>query len=238
MSWFLKGLRSSVKTLPSQNLGSRGVPGLEPGRPISTRTSDPALLAVCPTHALSQQGAMTVVDYNACIHCFLCQRGIDPPLTWENSHSRAVLKSQALASAFSHSLHVRVLDAGDCGACLNEIHQLTSPVYSLHRFGITLTPTPREADVLIIVGPVTVGMQRALRETYQAMPFPKRVLAIGACALSGGVYASSFAVTAPVSHTIPVDVEVPGCPPSPLAILEGLRLIMGPSGNNAAREEG
>jgi Ni,Fe-hydrogenase III small subunit len=154
----------------------------------------------------------------------------------ENSHSPAVLKSEALPSWFGHSLHVRVLDGGDCGACLNEIHQLTGPVYSLHRFGITLTPTPREADVLIVVGPVTVAMQRALRESYESMPDPKRVLAIGACALSGGVYASSFAVTAPVAHSIPVDVEVPGCPPSPLAILEGLRLIMGPSGNGAARE--
>ena len=118
-------------------------------------------------------------------------------------------------------------DAGDCGACLNEVKQLTNPYYNMHRLGLFITPSPRHADVLLVVGPGTDQMRVALRKTYDAMPTPKRVVAVGACALSGGVFAGSFACAKGVAEIIPVDIEVPGNPPPPLAILHGLLVAVG-----------
>ncbi|MDA8193959.1 MAG: hypothetical protein M0Z53_08180, partial [Thermaerobacter sp.] len=190
------------------------------------RVSDPQLVTICPTGALSEQEGMVVVDDARCVQCGWCRRESRATMNWEAGQAQVRVKAEGMPSAFRHSLHVRVVDAGDCGACLNEIHQLASPVYSLHRFGIAFTPTPREADVLLVVGPVTVSMRRSLEETYQAVADPKRVVAIGTCALSAGVFSSSFAVAGPVSDVIPVDALVPGCPPPPLAILQALQLVM------------
>ena len=118
-------------------------------------------------------------------------------------------------------------DAGDCGACLNEVKQLNNPYYNMHRLGFFITPTPRHADVLLVVGPVTDHMRVALKKIYDAMPTPKRVVAVGACALSGGVFAESFVCGKGASTLLPVDVEVPGNPPPPLAILHGLLVAVG-----------
>ena len=124
--------------------------------------------------------------------------------------------------AFGRSLHVRFVDAGACGACMSEARQLDNPYYNIHRLGFFLTPTPRHADILLVAGPVTDAMRLPLQKTYDAMPPPKRVVAIGACALSGGVFGPSFASAGSVAELLPVDVIVPGCPPPPLAILHGL----------------
>ena len=94
--------------------------------------------------------------------------------------------------AFKRSIHICVVDAGDCGACLNEVKQLNNPYYNMHRLGFFITPSPRHADVLLVVGPVTDHMRVALKKIYDAMPTPKRVVAVGACALTGGVFAESF----------------------------------------------
>ena len=102
------------------------------------------------------------------------------------------------------------MDAGDCGACLNEVKQLNNPYYNMHRLGFFITPTPRHADVLLVVGPVTDQMRFALKKIHDAMPTPKRVVAVGACALSGGVFAKSFVCANGVADVLPVDVEVPG----------------------------
>ena len=104
------------------------------------------------------------------------------------------------------------MDAGDCGACLNEVKQLNNPYYNMHRLGFFITPSPRHADVLLVVGPVTDHMKFALKKVYDAMPTPKRVVAVGACALSGGVFAESFVCAKGVADVLPVDVEVPGNP--------------------------
>ncbi len=97
-----------------------------------------------------------------------------------------------MGQPFRRSIHVLVVDAGDCGACLNEVKQLNNPYYNMHRLGFFITPTPRHADVLLVVGPVTDHMRAALKKIYDAMPTPKRVVAVGACALSGGVFAREF----------------------------------------------
>ena len=128
---------------------------------------------------------------------------------------------------FNRSVHILVVDAGDCGACLNAVKQLNNPYYNMHRLGFFITPTPRHADILVVVGPVTDHMRVALQKTYEAMPHPKKVVAVGACALSGGVFGPSFVSEAGVAKILPVDVEVPGQPPPPLAILHGLLVAVG-----------
>jgi Ni,Fe-hydrogenase III small subunit len=110
---------------------------------------------------------------------------------------------------------------------LSEIEQINKPYYNMHRLGFFLTPTPRDADVLLVAGPVTDHMRLPLLKAYEAMPAPKGVLALGACAISGGVFGSSFASLGGVSNLIPVDILVPGCPPPPLAILHALLSIVG-----------
>ena len=129
--------------------------------------------------------------------------------------------------AFQRSIHIIVVDAGDCGACLNEVKQLNNPYYNMHRLGFFITPTPRHADVMLVVGPVTDYMRFVLQKIYDAMPTPKRVIAVGACAVSGGVFAGSFVCAKGLADVLPVDVEVPGHPPPPLAILHGLLVAVG-----------
>jgi Ni,Fe-hydrogenase III small subunit len=132
-----------------------------------------------------------------------------------------------MGPSFVRSLGILVVDAGDCGACLHEVKQLSGPYYNMHRLGFFITPTPRNADILVVVGSVTTHMRWPLLRAYDAMPGPKRVVAVGTCALSGGVFGPSFTSAGGVSEVIPVDVMVPGNPPPPLAILHGLLVTVG-----------
>jgi Ni,Fe-hydrogenase III small subunit len=186
-----------------------------------------SLIARCPTCALSQSDGQVIVDYRRCIHCYRCERQGAVPVKWDRSYEWASANGSTLGNPFNRSTHILVVDAGDCGACLNEVKQLNNPYYNMHRLGFFLTPTPRHADVLLVVGPVTDHMRIALEKTYQAMPTPKRVVAVGACALSGGVFGPSFVSEGGVAKVIPVDVEIPGQPPPPLAILHGLLVAVG-----------
>jgi Ni,Fe-hydrogenase III small subunit len=151
-------------------------------------------------------------------------RGTENPLPWQQGYEWAAVhdRTHKLGKAFGRSLHILVVDAGNCGACLSEAQQINNPYYNIHRLGFFITPTPRNADILLVMGPVTDHMKLPLQKAYEAMPTPKRVVAIGACALSGGIFGPSFACAAGVSAVIPVDVMVPGCPPPPLAIIHGL----------------
>ncbi len=226
MLWLRKGLNQPMKTLTTKL--SSTLPGVSPGRPAPTPLKDAPPETICPTQALREHEGVMDVDYARCIHCRLChQQNAKNQMAWEEGHQWAQMTSPKLPDAFHHSVHVRIVDAGDCGACLNELHQLASPVYSLHRLGIAFTPTPRDADVLVITGPVTVSMKEAVEEAYHAMPSPKRVMAVGTCALSGGIFASSFSIVGPVERIIPVDIAVPGCPPPPLALLDAFQRLMG-----------
>ncbi|HUB56548.1 MAG TPA: oxidoreductase [Mycobacterium sp.] len=126
---------------------------------------------------------------------------------------------------FGRSLHIRTVDTGSCAVCEQEIRLLTAPHYDLHRLGFFFTPAPRHADLLMVTGPAVRAFDVALRKTFDATPEPKIVIAIGACAL-GGVYPTDAFTHGSVDAVLPVDVYVPGCPPSPLALLHGLMVAV------------
>ena len=127
---------------------------------------------------------------------------------------------------FGRSLHIRTLDTGSCASCEQEIRLLAAPHYDLHRLGFFFTPAPRHADLLMVTGPMIRAFETAARKTYDAIPDPKVVVATGACAL-GGVYQPDPFTLGGVGGTFPVDVWIPGCPPSPLALLQGLLVAVG-----------
>ena len=120
------------------------------------------------------------------------------------------------------ALCIRHLDAGSCNACELEIHALNNPFYNIEGMGIKFVASPRHADMLLLTGPVSKNMAQALRLAYDAMPEPKLVVATGVCACTGGLFGASYATFGPVAGLIPVDVQIPGCPPPPLDILRGI----------------
>ena len=124
------------------------------------------------------------------------------------------------------SLAIRAVDAGSCNGCELEIHALNNPVYDLERFGIRFVASPRHADVLLVTGPVTANMREALARTHAATPDPKWVVAVGDCALDGGIFAGGYACVGGVGAVVPVDLHIRGCPPTPLALLEGLLALL------------
>ena len=120
------------------------------------------------------------------------------------------------------ALAIRHVDAGSCNGCELEIHALNNPYYNLEGLGMKFVASPRHADLLLVTGPVSRNMEEALRRTYEATPEPKLVVAVGDCGCSGGIFGESYASRGPVSSVLPVDVAVPGCPPQPSAILQGI----------------
>jgi Ni,Fe-hydrogenase III small subunit len=120
------------------------------------------------------------------------------------------------------ALAIRHVDAGSCNGCELEIHAVNNPYYNLEGLGIKFVASPRHADLLLVTGPVSRNMEEALRRTWEAMPAPKLVVAIGDCGCNGGVFGENYASRGAVSNLIPVDVAVPGCPPDPLAIIQGI----------------
>lgn len=128
---------------------------------------------------------------------------------------------------FHGSLHIRHVDAGSCNACESEIKLLSSPYYDIHRLGLFITPSPRHADMLLVTGPVTLAMKDPLLRTYEAMPDPRLVVAVGACACSGGIFGPSAYALGGLEQVLPVDVFIPGCPPTPLTLIHGLLLALG-----------
>jgi len=133
---------------------------------------------------------------------------------------------QHIDKRFSGSVAIREVDAGSCNGCELEIHALNNPFYDIERFGIHFVASPRHADVLLVTGPVSRHMQTALLRTYEATPNPKWVIAAGDCAACGGEFGVSYASCGAVSNVIPVDVTIPGCPPTPLALMAGLLGLM------------
>src|SRR5689334_11226221 len=133
---------------------------------------------------------------------------------------------RAARRRLGHSLSIREVDAGSCNGCELEIHALSNAFYDLERFGLRFVASPRHADVLMVTGPVTKNMREALLRTYNATPDPKWVIALGTCAVDGGVFAGSDAVVGGVSDVVPVDLHIRGCPPSPTQILQGLIALL------------
>jgi Ni,Fe-hydrogenase III small subunit/formate hydrogenlyase subunit 6/NADH:ubiquinone oxidoreductase subunit I len=150
--------------------------------------------------------------------------------TIQNNEPLETLGQQIKSRAdkiFGRSLHIRQVDAGSCNGCEVEIVNLNSPVYDIERFGIHFVASPRHADMLLVTGPVTRNMELALKKTYDAMPDPRLVVAVGACGCSGGIFGQNYATCGGVDSVISVDVYVPGCPPNPHALLHGILLAMG-----------
>ncbi|CAM5214290.1 MULTISPECIES: NADH-quinone oxidoreductase subunit B family protein [Alcaligenaceae] len=157
--------------------------------------------------------------------------GLAAAPAWGENDASWVLRTEGsrgpLPARFRHSVHFRFVDAGADGALIGEVRLLDAPPYNLHRFGIFVTASPRAADVLLVGGPVTEAMRGPLLKAYEAMPDPKRVVAIGDEAIDGGVFGKSFTSAGGVAEVIPVDFIVPGCPPPPAAIIQGLRAAAG-----------
>ena len=233
--WFWHGLKKGVRSThyPRKFESAAGV---SPGRPVATEfdSATEAVLAAanCPVDAIVARGSAAEVKLERCIYCQHCHYGNPHLLEWNSDYEWTMAapgpgKYQPLPSAYHRSLHVMVVDAGDCGACLHEVKQLNNPLYNMHRLGIFLTATPRFADVLLVVGPVSENMRVPLLKTYEAMPTPKRILAVGACAINGGVFGRAFMSAGGAASVLPVDLLVPGDPPPPLAILHALLAVTG-----------
>ncbi len=221
----------------------RGLPVVEAARcPAGCRDCAEA----CPTGAITAGPGGVRLDLGRCLFCAEC---VDACPAGALSHSRdhrlaaskrddlvlAEGRTRALASAldakaralFGRSLKLRQVSAGGCNGCEVEVAVLQTVVFDLARFGVQLVASPRHADGLLITGPVTAHMRDALRATYEAVPGPKLVIAVGACAISGGPYAGHPEQHDGADGTLPVDLYIPGCPPHPYTVLDGLLRLLG-----------
>jgi len=134
---------------------------------------------------------------------------------------------EAIRRRFQRSLTIRQVDAGSCNGCELEIHAINNSLYNCERFGIHFTASPRFADMLLVTGPVSHNMEIALKRTYQATPTPKIVVAVGDCGCTGGIFGKSYASLGGIDQIIPVDVRIPGCPPTPTVLMQGILKAVG-----------
>jgi Ni,Fe-hydrogenase III small subunit len=150
-----------------------------------------------------------------------------PPQADESALAElAASVERAARRRLGRSLSIREVDAGSCNGCELEIHALNNAFYDLERFGLRFVASPRHADVLMVTGPVTKNMREALQRTYDATPDPKWVVAVGDCAVDGGIFSGSYAVVGGVQAVVPVDLHIRGCPPSPTQLLKGLLALL------------
>ncbi len=192
-----------------------------------------------------QGGPRLELDYGRCVACRLCTEvcadgALTPSADWAfGVRSREDLRwteavgsapaqrlKGAIHAAFGRSLHVRHVDAGSCNGCESELQALNNPFYNLHRLGVFFTPSPRFSDLLLVTGPVTYTMREPLLETYRAMPEPRWIMAVGTCAVSGGVAGGGYACAHGLDGILPADVYLPGCPPNPAALIEALLMLL------------
>lgn len=251
----------SVEALLGNCQGSR-MPDIHPG--LLTLDGARLAVDVCPTAALAleqRQGHIQLkLDYGECIACGRCLHAVPEAFVpandfmrtgmsregliryWElpdgaevgNTASSGIARTQ-ISALMGRSLNIRQLDAGSCNGCEIEIAALNNPYYDLERFGIHFVASPKHADLLLVTGPVTRNMAEAVRNTYEAVPEPRLVVAVGACGVSGGLFAQSHAVVGPVSSVIPVDGYIPGCPPTPAMLLAGILHVLARHARQARR---
>ena len=237
-SWIQQSISRGILTshYPKDAATDEEIPAT--GRPPLPIVGASAASAVdaCPVGAIVATG----VDQGKCIRCARClPRGFAFAGRVESStRGRAALTpgtptenvAHAAAAPLSdlrRSVHVFLVDVGSCNACNLEVLALANPYYDSQRLGIFFTNSPRHADVLLIVGVPTPEMIDPLQRAYDAVPGPKAVVAVGACAISGGAFAGAPGLTQTLDALVPVDVYIPGCPPSPITILDGLLRVVG-----------
>jgi Ni,Fe-hydrogenase III small subunit/NAD-dependent dihydropyrimidine dehydrogenase PreA subunit len=227
--------------LPSLPSHFRGAPRVDGSKCIDGCRS---CIDACPTDAISFKGDLRV-DLGRCLFCTDCVNACPAgAITYSQDYRLAVRRREDLVVGpdplplavaldekvrrlFGRSLKLRVVSAGDCNACSSDVNVLGTIGWDLGRFGIQYVASPRHADGLLITGPVTENMRLALEKTYEAVPPPKIVIAVGACAISGGPYAGHPTQRNGAASTVPVDLFIPGCPPHPLTILDGLLRFLG-----------
>ncbi|HUM02633.1 MAG TPA: hydrogenase [Thermoanaerobaculia bacterium] len=227
---------------PSLPARFRGLPTIDAARcPEGCRDCAEA----CPTRALTVGAGGVTLDLGSCLFCPECERACpEKAVTFSGDFRLAVRTREALVTTgrelqlataldgklrrlFGRSLKLRQVSAGGCNACEADVNVLSTVVWDIGRFGIQIVASPRHADGLLVTGPVTRNMRLALRKTYDAVPDPKIVIAVGACAISGGPYLDRPEQHGGASSTVPVDLFIPGCPPHPLTILDGLLRLLG-----------
>lgn len=183
----------------------------------------------CPSGAIAKdpETGIPVIDYKACVFCTLCEE-VCPTgaavMTEEFELAElGELVEKKIQKLFGRSLQIREVDAGSCNGCDYEINALNNPFNDVERFGIHFAASPRHADMLLVTGCAARNMEQALLKTYEAAPEPKLVVAVGACACSGGIFKDTYAVKGGgIDGIVPVDAYIPGCPPRPQAILYGI----------------
>ena len=158
----------------------------------------------------------------------IAKTGIKTETAPSPAHEMVVVArlQEKILRTLGRALTIRQVDAGSCNGCELEIHALNNAFYDLERFGLRFVASPRHADVLLVTGPVTKNMHEALERTYRATPDPKWVVAVGDCAVNGGIFAGSYAVEGGVGSVIPVDLHIKGCPPTPEDLLKGLLALL------------
>ncbi len=202
-------------------------------------------IKVCPTGAIVKTNGSLTLDLGLCIFCHACVEACSyQALSFSQDYRLSVNKREDLLLSnntfhlakavddkakriFGHSLKLRQVSAGGCNACEGDTNVLNTLVFDLGRFGIQFVASPRHADGLLITGPVTENMKLALLKTYDAVPAPKLVIAVGACAISGGIYSGHPETNNGIGDLLPVDLYIPGCPPHPYTILDGLLRLIG-----------
>lgn len=207
-----------------------------------------ACIAACPTGAISRRDGSVAIDIGRCLFCTacteLCTAGCirftcEYRLAAKDREALQIGPGEAEIAAaldeqakrlFGRSLKLRQVSAGGCNACEADTNVLNTLTFDLGRFGIQFVASPRHADGILVTGPVTENMRLALEKTYAAMPSPKLVIAVGACSISGGPYAGHPEVSGGLDSIIPVNLFVPGCPPNPWTILDGLLRLLGAIG--------